>query len=72
MCIYITVCSLYVYEVLYCNVCTLCTACSGGESCYAASCLIVLIVCTSDKTYILNFGVPFKVLKHIGLYGTYQ
>ena len=71
MCMYITVCSLYVYEVLYCNVCTLCTACSGCESCYSALCLIVLIVCTSDKTYI--FGVSFKVLtKHIGLYCTYQ
>ena len=71
MCIYITVCSLYVYEVLYCNVCTLCTACRGGESCYAALCLIVLIVCTSDKTYI--FGVYFKTFtKHIGLYCTYQ
>ena len=29
MCMYITVCPLYLYEVLYCNVCTLCTACSG-------------------------------------------
>ena len=29
MCMYITVCSLYMYELLYCNVCTLCTACSG-------------------------------------------
>ena len=29
MCMYFTVCSLYMYELLYCNVCTLCTACSG-------------------------------------------
>ena len=51
MCMYVTVCALYVYKLLFCNVCTLCTACSGGECCYAA-CLIVLIVCTSDKTYV--------------------
>ena len=29
MCTYITICPLYMYELLYCNVCTVCTACSG-------------------------------------------
>ena len=49
MCMSITVCSLYTYELLYCNVCTLYTVCSGvvcGNS------IVIMLVCVTTLAFL--------------------